>query len=98
MANNFYPGVTYSLSATTASANVAVAPANTYNTIRIVNLGVVPVYINFGTASTVAATISNMCVLPGSVELFFIDYLITYIAAITASGNATLNITLGTGQ
>lgn len=102
MALSFKPSSSVSLSATTSSASVLLPQVNdTLKHIRVANNGSVGAYVKFG-VSGVTATTSEMLVLPFTVELFYVDSLPgqdnaseSYIAAITASGSTTLNITAG---
>ncbi len=102
MALTFKPYQSTSLSVTNSTASVVI-PQNvdTQKHVRIVNNGSVSAYIKFGLTGVTAAT-TDMQILPGTVELFYVDtnpaadtVNENYIAAITASGTTTLNITAG---
>jgi len=98
-------GATVTLAATVASARVLLggqpAPAGTKYQYRIVNPGTTLAYVRFGD-KTVAATNADVPVLPGTAVIF--TYTVPagltdglYLAAILASGTATLSITTGVG-
>lgn len=102
MALSFKPYQSTSLSVSTSTANVLI-PQNNDNPkhVRVANTGSVGAYVKFG-VSGVTATSGDMFILPGTVELFYVDAIAgadnvdeNYIAAITASGTTTLNITSG---
>lgn len=78
-------------SSTTASAALDVFSS----AVRVANTGTVPVFIRFG-GSAVVATTGNMPVLPGTVEVFT-KGAYDRVAAITASGTATIYFTAGEG-
>lgn len=90
---------TVSLSATTSSGNIALTGANFSQCRVAVNggSGANFVYIAFGTDNTVAATSADYAMLPGSVETFTIGFGITYIAALTDTGTATVKAITGIG-
>jgi hypothetical protein len=98
---------TKSISATSTSANVAIAAVdfNTgtlgqgYNVMRIVNAGPNTVFLRWGTASTTTALATDMPMLAGTVEVFTNSPDTSYVAAICASAQtATVYITCGEGQ
>ena len=64
--------------------------------VRIVNAGTVTVFLAFG-GSSIDATTSGMPLLPGTAEVFTLTKEMTNIAAITASGTATIYATTGRG-
>lgn len=102
MALSFKPSSSVSLSVSSSSSSVLLPQANdTLKHIRIANNGSVGAYVKFG-LSGVAATTSEMLLLPYTVEIFYVDSIVgqdnsneSYIAAITASGSTVLNITAG---
>lgn len=95
-------GATLTLSATTTSSNGALlkVPTGEFQ-IRLCNEGSSTVFIRKGGDSTVVATTADLPVLSGGVEVLTInnhpDAPISYIAAITGTGTATLHITTGLG-
>jgi hypothetical protein len=98
--HNFSPlGLgTVNITATTTTGNVALnrptAPMGA--DVRLYNAGAVAVFVMFG-ASDVAATTGNMPLAPGSVEVFALPPSATHLAAITATGTATVYATAGVG-
>lgn len=102
MARSFKPYQTALLSVSASSASVLIPQTNDIQKhVRIANNGSVAAYIKCGGAG-VAATTSDLVVLPGTVELFYVDAVPgvdnaneNYVAAITASGTTSLNITSG---
>lgn len=98
-------GATVTVNASTTSARVALgggpAPAGTKYQYRIVNPGASVAYVCFGD-KTVAATATDVPILPGAREIF--TYTVPdgvtdglYLAALLASGTATISITTGVG-
>lgn len=106
----FHPKATstVSISATTASSNVALAkvPTGSFQ-VRVHNAGASTAFIARGTDSTVAATVpsgatpGSMPVPAGAVEVLTFNSPdaapITHVAAITAGGAATIYFTVGEG-
>lgn len=97
--NPFFPrkGQTKTLAVTTTTARVQVldnaSSTSTYN-VRIYNAGTVAAFINWGDGTVTAAT-TDMPIAPGATEVLSLQG--SNIAAITASGTATLYITEGSG-
>ena len=95
--------VTVPLNVTTSSANVALPsslPVTTYPIVEICNTGSAAAYIATGVGSGTTATTSNLIIPPNSprwLNVFSAGGNPTYLAAITASGTTTLNITQSTG-
>lgn len=93
----FTPAGTVTVAATAASASAALPNADTQHTVRIVSdAGGSLAFIKFGDASVVA-TVNDTPVMPGAIELFRKSAAQTHIAAITASGTATIYATTGDG-
>ena len=95
------PGSTISISATTSSASAAFKISRTDRfQVRLYNAGAATVFVNRG-GSSVAATTSSMPIPSGAVEVLTFDNHpadpVTHVAAITASGTATLYATQGEG-
>lgn len=95
-------GQTVSISATTTSANVALAtglPQGEFQ-MRVYNAGTDTVYVNFGDSTAAAATTDHI-VPSGAVEVITINNPakspITYAAAKAASSTATVYFTPGHG-
>lgn len=97
--NAFQPnGATVNLSVTTSSGNVALTGVGTGANVRLYNAGTATVFVAFGTSSAAAATTSAGIPIPaGAIEIYTVGPTITYLAAITASGTATLYATTGQG-
>lgn len=104
----FHPtaGSTKTISATTVSSNVhlvigGAGPGPVQ--VRVYNAGSVVVFIRQGSDTSVAATTTaDTPVAPGSVEVFTFNIPSAtndglWVAGITASGAATLYLTVGTG-
>ena len=86
-----------SLAVTAASGSVAIpgaAPTEVRLSIPATDSAA---FIEFGTSTITAATATGMRIAPGAVEVFRVPLNATHIAAITASGTATLYITSGEG-
>jgi hypothetical protein len=84
---------TATISATTVTARAAVDQHS--NSARVVNAGTATAFLKFGD-STVEATTTDMPILSGATETFT-KGAATHIAAITASGTATVYLTSGEG-
>lgn len=65
--------------------------------VRVYNAGTVPVFIVFGREDAVATTGATP-VAPGSTAIFTVPEGATHVAAITASGTATVYFTAGEGS
>lgn len=90
---NFVPSTTTSVSATTSSARALVGAGPS---VRLYNAGSATVFVAFGTDS-VTATTSDMPVPAGTIEVLERGAN-THLAALTASGTATLYVTAGLGS
>lgn len=86
---------TATLSATTASSNVALTGVG--SSIRVYNAGSVAVFIAWGSSATVAATTGGYPIAPGEIEIISLPGETRYVAGITASGTATVYLTPGEG-
>lgn len=99
----FTPIGTVSLAVTNATARVAltswtVQPGDDQLSLRVVSsVGGSECFIKTGTDNTVVAATTDMKILPGAIEVFQLPAGTTYVAAITASGTATLSLTIGYG-
>lgn len=94
-------GNTASISATTSSANAAIASTQAKSQCRVAIGNVVGanfIYIRFGTDNTVTATSADIAMLPNTTEVFTIGNGITHIAAITDAGTATIKAICGAGD
>ena len=102
MSRLFNPIGSVSLAVTSTTGNVALpGTVATENrpTVRLYNAGAVDVHVAFGASGvTVVADGTGMVVPPGVVEMFEPQRGLTYLAAITAAGTATLYITRGEGE
>jgi hypothetical protein len=95
----FEPSGGATLAVTTTSGSVALAGSG--DQAVVTNPGTVAVYAEFGT-STVVATVASLCVLAGASVLVTIPETsagvkATYLAAITATGTATIQASTGWG-
>ena len=94
-------GATVNIVAATTTANVqrtgSGAPSPVAVEVRFYNAGVVPVFVNFGGSGVTATLAAGMPIAPGATEAFGLEPSQTHVAAITASGTATLYITTGDG-
>lgn len=91
----FAPSSTVSLVAGTSTGNVALAGAG--SVLEIQNAGTVTAFVTLGTGSSVTAATTDYPVLGGMSKLIGIGDSITYVAAITGTGSATLYFTRGEG-
>lgn len=91
------PSKTVSLAVTNASGNVQVQPSGVNaRHVRVYNSGLVDVFIKEGPDNTVTASAAtDYPIAAGTVEV--ISSRSAYIAAITASGTATVYFTPGEG-
>jgi hypothetical protein len=94
---------TVSIAATTAGtdrAALAKLPTGKVQ-IRLYNAGAGIVFIRKGADATATASVADLPIAPGSVEILTLSNNpaspITYIAAISASGSNTLYVTTGAG-
>ncbi|WP_375453722.1 hypothetical protein [uncultured Methylobacterium sp.] len=96
MANNqpFTAGRTASLAVTAASASVALA-SGTGISQRLYNAGTATAFVRFGDV-TVTATTGDMPIPPGTIEIQTVPPG-SFMAAITATGTATVYATNGEG-
>ena len=90
----FTPGANFSIAVTTTTGRVNVTGNGT--TLRLANVAATECFIKLGD-STVTATTSDFSMPANSVALLAASGAITYVAAITASGTATLRIARGDG-
>jgi len=89
-------GNTVSLAVTGTTGRVQFQTTPQHPSLRIYNAGTVAAFINCGDVTVTATTGSGMPVAPGSVEVMSCGSQL-YVAAITASGTATIYLTPGTG-
>jgi hypothetical protein len=88
-------GNTVTLAVTGTTGRVQYQATPTHPNVRVYNAGTVAAFIACGDVSVVATTGSGMPVAPGTVEV--VGCVGTYVAAITASGTASIYLTPGTG-
>lgn len=92
----FTPGATVSLAVTTSTARIAL-PVTKGPQIRIASVAAnAATFIRFGTV-TVNAAVTDVPILPGTVEVFTVPPGATHVAAITGTSTATLYFTAGDG-
>jgi hypothetical protein len=87
---------TASLAVTTSSDRVAITGNPTQVRLRTNGADAVA-FITFGDSTVTAATATGIPLGPGAIEVFSVPLNATHIAAITASGTATLYVTPGEG-
>lgn len=92
----FRPAGTVNLVAETSSASVALAGSG--ETVVVTNTTTALAYVRFGADRSVAATATDMPVLPGTRVMLASNRLITYAAAILASGSGSVLFTVGDGS
>lgn len=90
----FSPGANASIAVTTTTGNVAITGVG--SVLRLANVTSVECFVAFGT-SAITATTGSFSV-PGNTAIFVsVSDAVTHVAAITASGTATLRISRGDG-
>lgn len=87
-------GNTVSLTASTASARVALVTAS--GAVRVFNAGDVTAFIEFGSSAVTAALGTSIPLPAGAVETFAVSS-VSHLAAIVASGSAQIYATPGEG-
>lgn len=97
MLRPFNPGPTVSLAVTAATANVALPDVAKEQIMLSTLPGDSPCFVKFG-LSGVTTAVTDTPILPGGVYIFSINPRVTHIAAITATGTATLYATTGSGD
>lgn len=89
---------TVTLAVTNSSSRVQfTSVANKRRSVRVANVGPRPIFVEFGDVTVVATTAAGVPVAPGTSEVFGIPSSVTHVAALTASGTATLYTTPGQG-
>lgn len=88
-------GSTVSLAAGTSTGNVEVQTGPLARHLRLYNSGTVTVFIKFGATSGVTAAVTDYPLPGGAVEI--VSAPAAWMAAITASGSATIYATPGEG-
>lgn len=92
---------TKTISATSVSSATAVAAPTTpppLFSLEITNAGAATVFLEFGDGSTTAAVATGYPVLSGQTKVVTLPMSATHVAAITASGTATVYVTTGRGE
>jgi hypothetical protein len=92
----FRPTGTVSLSASTVSASVQLAGGG--ETVVVTNLAASLAYIRFGGDPSVAASPSDMPVLPNSHAMLSVNSLIGYAAAALVAGSGSVLFSRGDGS
>jgi len=90
---------TVNLAVTGSSASVALVgtPGQGYQSVRISNVGTQTVFVSFSTGAGSASTATDMPVLAGTVEVFWLPKPITNVNAIAAGAGSTIYCTVGEG-
>lgn len=92
-------GATANLAVTATTGNVALDNVtDSSRSVRIYNSGDVIVFLEFGASDVEAAAATSLPLGPGAVEWFEIGQGVTYCAAITAAGTATVYFSEGMGS
>lgn len=93
-------GSTVNLAVTNSTGSVALPQAGNKGlwNVRVNNLGSATVFINFGTSAVTATTAAGMPITAAAPEVFSVPDGATHVAAITASGTATVYFTASTGE
>ena len=96
----FTPIRTTATIAVTVAATSVALPSTGQRTLVVTSVaGGAVAFIRFGSAATGQdATTADMPILPGSVQVFSIGDLDTFVSAITGAATATLYFTSGQGQ
>ena len=92
----FRPTGTVPLAAGVASANVGLAGSG--DSMVVTNTAASVAYVRFGADPTVAASSADMPVLPNARVMLAVNSLISYGAAMLASGSGTVLFTRGDGS
>jgi len=87
---------TVSVSASTSSGSVSLG-STVRHQVRVHNAGTGLVFVEFGTSAVTAATTTGIPLAAGATEVFTVSQTDTHMAAITASGTATVYATPGLG-
>jgi hypothetical protein len=92
----FRPTGTVGMTATTAASNIALSGGG--DTIVVTNPSTALIFVRFGSDATVAATNSDMPVLPNNRVVLAVNSLITYASAISSSASGTILFSRGDGS
>lgn len=102
LAGPFEPKATggKTISATTSSAATAVSEPTTTPDfqLEITNKGSADVFLEFGASGVTAAVATGYVVLSGQTKVVTLPLAATHVAAITASGTATVYVHTGRGE
>jgi hypothetical protein len=92
-------GASVSLAVTTTTGSVALTAVGDQGgmEVRLYNAGSATVFVNFGISTVVATTAAGFPLPSGAIEIFTVGPAVTHVAALTASGTATLYATSGRG-
>lgn len=94
--NPFSATGSVTLSVTTSPASVRLAGGG--DTIVVTNSAASLVFVRFGSDSSVAASASDMPVLPASQSILSVNALIQYASAVSSSGSGSVIFTRGDGS
>lgn len=92
----FTPAANATLSVTTTSSSATIGSAGNGGVFRLYNSGAVPVFVRVSTSAP-TAVVTDFAVPPTSLAVIGWPDTTTHIAAITASGTATLYVSRGEG-
>jgi hypothetical protein len=92
-------GATVNLAVTNTTGSVALTAIGDQAgmEVRLYNAGSATVFVNFGISTVAATTTAGMPLPSGAIEVLTVGPGVTYVAALTASGTATLYATSGRG-
>lgn len=92
----FVPSSTATLIGTTNSSSVALGSGG--DTVVVTNTAASIAFVRFGSDSTIAASSTDMPVLPGNRVILALNPLISYAAAVLTSGTGNILFTRGDGS
>jgi hypothetical protein len=100
MADNFTPGETIPVNATTSGASVSfsLAQSANYPDVLVTNAGDVIAFVGFGAAAQVPSGTNATPVMAGETMVFRKGIGVTQCSGITGSGSAQLYFTAGEGS
>lgn len=89
--------VNIAVTASNQSLTLVGSPSQGYQSIRIVNSGTQVIFINFSTGAGTASVSTDMPMLAGTVEVFWLPKQINTINVIAASTGSTVYASTGEG-
>lgn len=92
----FRPTGTVSLSAGTSSSAIALVGGG--DSVVVTNISASLAYVRFGADPSVSASTSDMPVMANARTMLSVNFLVSYAAALLASGSGTVLFTRGDGS